>query len=443
MRSRDSFRVSPSRQRGSCVGAREAKPERERVLRPSGCRVAQGTTREPEWRFRDQHALGIIVTVEFTCQFAQVKGHLVRRQFICGGLQRLGKFAQPLQQRKFARTGQRCQVDGKIRDVVPKGLQANAEKRNKKEEEESKVSFIKPSSKFHRPPNDFQDFDPKQIEDLRLKFEQAGLSEHWELCKPYLKNEILFDIVPAEEKDFTLGESKIGGKPNLPHGIEWFKDNKGNYLDFLAQINMEEVAPYDIEKLLPTKGMLYFFYDEEQESWGRESEDKDKFKVFFFDDDLKQLVVREHPNKLKVNPYFKQCKLSFKKFLSFPEDLLENLDLDLKSDSLFEFYDTLHRNYGEQHPDLTKLVGYPNVIQNPMEEECVKALDDYDTFSSIDRKLRDINQNPYEWTLLFQLNSIDEAEMMWGDCGNLYFWIKMQDLKAKKFENCWQILQCY
>jgi len=32
--------------------------------------------------------------------------------------------------------------------------------------------------------------------------------------------------------------------------------------------------------------------------------------------------------------------------------------------------------------------------------------------------------------------------MMWGDMGMLYFWIRAEDLAARRFERVWMILQC-
>lgn len=32
--------------------------------------------------------------------------------------------------------------------------------------------------------------------------------------------------------------------------------------------------------------------------------------------------------------------------------------------------------------------------------------------------------------------------MMWGDLGRLYFWIRDDDLAARRFEKAWLILQC-
>ncbi|MDS3859540.1 DUF1963 domain-containing protein [Thermosynechococcaceae cyanobacterium BACA0444] len=47
-----------------------------------------------------------------------------------------------------------------------------------------------------------------------------------------------------------------------------------------------------------------------------------------------------------------------------------------------------------------------------------------------------------EWQLLFQLDSDDNATMMWGDMGRLYFWCRESDIQAQNFDQAWMILQC-
>jgi uncharacterized protein YwqG len=46
------------------------------------------------------------------------------------------------------------------------------------------------------------------------------------------------------------------------------------------------------------------------------------------------------------------------------------------------------------------------------------------------------------WLLLLQLDSQDEAGMMWGDMGRLYFTIKQSDLESSSFNNVSMNWQC-
>ncbi|MCB0643696.1 MAG: DUF1963 domain-containing protein [Phaeodactylibacter sp.] len=46
-----------------------------------------------------------------------------------------------------------------------------------------------------------------------------------------------------------------------------------------------------------------------------------------------------------------------------------------------------------------------------------------------------------DWILLLQLDSYPELNMYWCDAGRLYFWIRLPDLKARRFDQVWCILQ--
>ena len=41
-----------------------------------------------------------------------------------------------------------------------------------------------------------------------------------------------------------------------------------------------------------------------------------------------------------------------------------------------------------------------------------------------------------------QVDADEEAGMMWGDAGMLYFWIRTEDLKNRRVSNVWTVLQC-
>ncbi|MEL7269723.1 MAG: DUF1963 domain-containing protein [Bacteroidota bacterium] len=78
-----------------------------------------------------------------------------------------------------------------------------------------------------------------------------------------LYHEILLLGVELQSDDLPLGSSKIYGEPHWPKDWEWPEHNY-----FIAQLNLEDLYPYDLEDLLPKEGMLYFFqecsfYDDE------------------------------------------------------------------------------------------------------------------------------------------------------------------------------------
>src|SRR6188472_2057982 len=97
------------------------------------------------------------------------------------------------------------------------------------------------------------------IDELRELIHQHQL-ERWEekiisLAKPAIA--IQKQLIRNED-DIPLGASKIGGNPDLPQGVEWsFYQDKP--LTFIAQFKLSEIAPFDVEKILPERGMLYFF----------------------------------------------------------------------------------------------------------------------------------------------------------------------------------------
>lgn len=49
-----------------------------------------------------------------------------------------------------------------------------------------------------------------------------------------------------------------------------------------------------------------------------------------------------------------------------------------------------------------------------------------------------------KWTLLFQLDTVEHEgfSLMFGNYGRIYFYIRKDDLRAKRFDRIWLILQC-
>lgn len=60
-----------------------------------------------------------------------------------------------------------------------------------------------------------------------------------------------------------------------------------------------------------------------------------------------------------------------------------------------------------------------------------------------DPRAKELESGASQWRLLLQVDTDEESEMMWGDCGRLYFWIRDEDLRKRNFGAVWMILECY
>ncbi|QSW91007.1 DUF1963 domain-containing protein [Flavobacterium endoglycinae] len=284
--------------------------------------------------------------------------------------------------------------------------------------------------------------DAKEIKEL---FNRNGLSKFWNIAKSKIKNAINIHLQKEDENNLHIGRSKIGGCPDLPKEIEWFK-SKEKSMSFLAQINLAEIKSFDLDNKLPNEGILYFFYDSEGEAWGFDPKDKECSKVYFYKGNLKNLERKKIPEDLEDYQRFYSCKLKFQSVIGFPNyfsDLMEGLELnDYENERYFEIMDQIN---GEE-PIINKILGHSDNIQDGMELECelvTNGLYCGDQSGYNDSRAKALSKNIDKWNLLFQIDSNeDQSGMMWGDAGRLYFWIKEEDLKEERFEKNWLILQC-
>jgi len=271
-----------------------------------------------------------------------------------------------------------------------------------------------------------------------------------EMLNNVKKNEVTISTKFNDNSEI-INKSKIGGKPYLPKDFVWpyYQELP---LSFLAQINLEEVNSFDKDKLLPSTGMLYFFYELETEEWGYHPESKGCAKVFYFED-TSNFELIDFPKDMEDYYKIPEFKVTFKSNISLPS--YENFYLLLKEDDAFKKHDISFNDFIPLYDEIfipdnnyTKLLGYPEVIQNPMEEECEAVTRGFDMggVESYPKQYQKVIRSASkDWILLFQMDTIetDDYELMFGDSGHIYFWIKKGDLANKNFENIWLILQCY
>mgnify|MGYP001012211850 CR=1 FL=1 len=281
--------------------------------------------------------------------------------------------------------------------------------------------------------------NPQTEESLKEKINEAGLFMHWDYLKKYLKSEVLIETKIEDESAIPVGKSRIGGLPDLPGNVEWFTDDTGKPLSFIAQFNMSDLQPYDKSGMLPASGILYFFYTSMQEAWGDDIHDRDMFRVYYYDGPEKDLDRRAPPSGMDAAFIYDACGLTFKASVCLP--YLEKYYLMQKmTKEELKRYSEAVRN--EMYAQSIKLLGYADGLEE-MEVRCeliAQGKSAYHIPEGDDPA--ELAKQADGWTLLFQADSDErESGMMWGDGGRLYFWIKTEDLENKRFDRCWMILQ--
>ncbi|WP_438445399.1 YwqG family protein [Gorillibacterium sp. sgz5001074] len=250
---------------------------------------------------------------------------------------------------------------------------------------------------------------------------------------------------PAEEEDIPAAHSKIGGRPDLPPSAEW-PAYEGRPLHFIAQVNLEQLGCEPPE--LPRKGMLSFFYDALEQPWGFDPADRGRWKVQYFES-LTDLVRREEPEELVEQGTFGAARIgrcSVQTTLPDYESFcLRSMDW---SPEQRERYLQLAEEVGEYNRTTSvthQLLGHPGLIQGDMQLECQLASNGLycgDGSGYRDPRRAELEAGAAAWRLLLQVDSEEEAGMMWGDSGRLYFWIREEDLRERQFDRVWLSLQC-
>jgi uncharacterized protein YwqG len=241
------------------------------------------------------------------------------------------------------------------------------------------------------------------------------------------------------------GASKIGGLPHLPASLEW-PQWKGERLAFLAQVALAELPRPAPLAELPTEGMLYFFYDPGQSTWGFDPADRGSWRVLYAP--AAAGAPREAPADLPREAIHPEKRVRFRPIDSYPGwerlQVPAGLPLDESGPLIDAAYAAKSAAYGElpQH----QVGGYPSPQQgDEMELECQLASHGVycgDPSGYDDPRVEGLRAGASQWTLLLQLDSDEDVAMMWGDLGMLYFWIRSADLERRDFSGVWMVLQC-
>ncbi len=279
------------------------------------------------------------------------------------------------------------------------------------------------------------------LEPLISLLKEVGLEEHQQTILATVKPAISIGL--AAEGQGNIGQSRIGGYPDLPASLPWPTDPLvGDALCFVLQLNFAEL-PTLPEHPLPKKGMLYLFLDEDENH-------------------AQQLLIYSGNEPLKPTQPLKDTDfitdwyegltahtLEFSFFTDLPRwatsdhtELEEKLNAKEKSLSkLLKLLPVNSDSYASKD-GIGKLLGHASGIgQDPREDAYVvrevnpKWLYDYKK-----REKLDMTKAKF-WHNLLELHSEDSVNLMFGDAGYLQILIHEDDLKRRDFSKVYVNLE--
>lgn len=288
------------------------------------------------------------------------------------------------------------------------------------------------------------------------------MEELEELLRNMARNAIRLE--PGEGEGAEVG--RFGGLPDVPEDFAWptfktatYNDEmvKDRPLSFLAQFDCAALAALDPEGLLPHDGVLSFFYELDSQRWGYSPEDAGCARVYWFKDKAALAPAAGFPGNLEEcfllpsMPFRAGRKTEYPCYGDFSLTLPDSLAYSEEGMKLWDMFErACGVLQGSELPEpCHKLLGWPDLIQDNMTMECELVSRGHYLGSMWETVTEEEKRQAREtsldgWRLLFQLDtiSVGDFELMFGDCGSIYFYIRKEDLAAGCFSRVWLIQQC-
>lgn len=283
----------------------------------------------------------------------------------------------------------------------------------------------------------------------------------------------------TSSKPAPIGTSRLGGKPDLTPGTPWptwdagpilraqlaedelraggggriaeimagvirktrsLLEHPRRPLDFLCQLNLADFARTGSP--LPKAGLLSFFFDRRQLSWGFDPNDRGSAQVIY--------TPADHFGDLQPGPTDTPgefpthlCNIRLAAGVSIPSRLPRVAQAAGATEDL---YDQLRLTIvGPPATPHHQLLGHPANIQNDMRLECQLASNGINCGTpqgSQGPRRAELQAGVVDRILLAQFDTDEHGpDWNWGDCGRLYFWIRRPDMQKGDFSRVWCVLQ--
>lgn len=277
--------------------------------------------------------------------------------------------------------------------------------------------------------------------DALAALSSTGLSGIARDLDSLMQDSIRIAARPADEASLSIGASKLGGEPDVPAGAAW-PTGKGSPLSFIAQIRLADVLTFDTQHALPPTGLLSFFYDATQQTYGADPADRGGWSVLYKMGDRAALQRLPAPVTLPAAARFKPCAVTFSGEVTLPQQPeldMPNLAWTADQKQAYENALATFPSQADRALPHHRLLGNPDTIQDDMRLECQLAANGVSDASAPAAAPLEAGAN--NWCLLLQVDSDDTVGMRWADAGMLYFWIERDALAARRFDNVWVVLQ--
>lgn len=239
--------------------------------------------------------------------------------------------------------------------------------------------------------------------------------------------------------NLKIGSSKIGGKPDLPKNISWPKLND-SHLVFCAQYNVSELEKFDVENLLPKKGIFHIFIGINEE-WNEFSMKQNDTKIFFTEN-TENLERKEYPTSFNLERIVEPAEIEYFESITIPDD--ENYKLfyfnDKYEDFYFHFYQDTEEYIAEELNSFTnnmhQILGEDRSVQSSVVYEFSRNELNI-TDEDYAEKWNEILENSKTFTNLIQLDCMDSNTNLskFGGSGVFYIGLKTKELQDKNFNN--------
>jgi uncharacterized protein YwqG len=289
----------------------------------------------------------------------------------------------------------------------------------------------------------------------------VGLSRIQADVLKLLQESIRLTAHPLANTSTPPGVSRLGGVPDLPAGVAW-PAWKNLPMSFIAQVNLADLANFAPAQNLPKSGLLSFFYDAAQETYGADPTDRGGWQVLYFAASLTvpqkeegfHLFAHTDPLQLKPAPFpaglaagarYKPCQLTFASEYTLPgapSQYLPNLGWSPNEIERYEQFQAGFPSGGDRKIQHFRMFGCPDQIQDDMQLQCALYANGVSPDDAADPKVvAQAASRKTGWQLLLQVDSDETIGMRWASSGMLYFWLEKAALQQRQFDRSWLVLQ--